>query len=529
MQKAFGIIGWIGTALVFAAVAIRMFYPQWNQYATYMAWAGLATVLIYMAGQWRDVAEFYKGRGARYGTLSLVSIVVFLGILVAINYLGTRQNKRWDFTANQVFSLSDQTVKILRELEEPVTITVFDVGLRLDMHRDRLEEFQYHSNQVKVDFVDVDREPTRATNLKVETVPAILVEHKGRTERVTSSNEQDLTNALIKAVTGRERKVYFTQGHGEKDLNSSERDGYSGLTEALKQDNFSFDTIVLITQKTVPDDATVLVIAGPSTDFFPPEIEALNAYVEKGGKVLVMLDPPAKAGANQPLLSKFLADWGITAGEDIVLDASGIGQFMGTDASVPVVAQYPSHAITQGMRELTAYPMARSMTPIEGGANNRTAEPLLSTTPQSWAEADLASVASESGRVAFEADKGDKQGPITLAAAVSAPATVTPPAGNTTPPAPDDAPKPETRIVAVGDSDFVSNFAARVPGNRDFFLNTLNWLSQQENLIAVRPRLPQDHQLALTADQMNRMMLLSLFIIPGLVFATGVYTWWRRR
>ena len=363
MQKAFGIIGWIGTALVFGAVAIRMFYPQWNQYATYMAWAGLATVLIYMAGQWRDVAEFYKGRGARYGTLSLVSIVVFLGILVAINYLGTRQNKRWDFTANQVFSLSDQTVKILRELEEPVTITVFDVGLRLDMHRDRLEEFQYHSNQVKVDFVDVDREPTRATNLKVETVPAILVEHKGRTERVTSSNEQDLTNALIKAVTGRERKVYFTQGHSEKDLNSSERDGYSGLTEALKQDNFSFDTIVLITQKTVPDDATVLVIAGPSTDFFPPEIEALNAYVEKGGKVLVMLDPPAKAGANQPLLSKFLADWGITAGEDIVLDASGIGQFMGTDASVPVVAQYPSHAITQGMRELTAYPMARSMTP----------------------------------------------------------------------------------------------------------------------------------------------------------------------
>jgi ABC-type uncharacterized transport system involved in gliding motility auxiliary subunit len=529
MQKAFGIIGWIGTALVFGAVAIRMFYPEWNQYATYMAWAGLATVLIYMAGQWRDVAEFYKGRGARYGTLSLVSIAVFLGILVAVNYLGSRQNKRWDLTANQVFSLSDQTVKILRELKEPITITVFDVTERQDLHRDRLQEFQYHTNQLKVDFVDPNREPTRTTNAKVEAVPTILVEHKGRTERVQSSNEQDLTNALIKAVTGRERKVYFTQGHGEKDLNSSERNGYSGLTESLKQDNFTYDSIVLITQKAVPDDATVLVIAGPTTDFFPPEIEALNAYVAKGGKVLVMLDPPAKAGADQPLLAKFLADWGITAGNDVVLDASGIGQFMGTDASVPVVAQYPSHAITQGMRELTAYPMARSMTPAQGGANNRTAEPLLSTTPQSWAEADLASIASESGQVAFEAEKGDKQGPITLAAAVSAPATVTPPSGNTTPPAPDDAPKPESRIVAIGDSDFVSNFAARVPGNRDFFLNTLNWLSQQENLIAVRPRLPQDHQLALTADQMNRMMLLSLFIIPGLVFATGVYTWWRRR
>lgn len=529
MQKAFGIIGWIGTALVFAAVAIRMFYPEWNQYATYMAWAGLATVLIYMAGQWRDVAQFYKGRGARYGTLSIVSIIVFLAILVAVNYLGTRQNKRWDFTANQVFSLSDQTVKILRELKEPISITVFDLTTRQDLHRDRLEEFQYHTNQLRVEFVDPDREPTRTTNAKIEAVPTILVEHKGRTERVNSSNEQDLTNALIKAVTGRERKVYFTQGHGEKDLASSERNGYSGLSESLKQDNFAFESLVLIAQKAVPDDATVLVIGGPTTDFFPPEIEALNAYVAKGGKVLVLLDPPVKAGADYPLLTKFLADWGITAGNDVVLDASGMGQLMGTDASVPVVAQYPAHAITQGMREMTAYPMARSMTPTEGGANNRTAEPLLSTTQQSWAEADLGSISSASGQVAFEAEKGDKQGPITLAAAVSAPATVTPPAGNTTPPAPDDAPKPETRIVAVGDSDFVSNYAARVPGNRDFFLNTLNWLSQQENLIAVRPRLPQDHQLALTADQMNRMMLLSLFIIPGLVFATGVYTWWRRR
>src|SRR5688572_5780333 len=151
MQKALGIIGWIGTALVFGAVAIRMFYPQWNQYATYMAWAGLATVLIYMAGQWRDVADFYKGRGARYGTLSIVSIVVFLAILVAVNYLGARRNKRWDLTANQVFSLSDQTVKILRELKEPVTFVVYERQDRQDVHRDRLEEFTYHSTQVKTD------------------------------------------------------------------------------------------------------------------------------------------------------------------------------------------------------------------------------------------------------------------------------------------------------------------------------------------------------------------------------------------
>lgn len=530
MQKVFGIIGWIGTALVFGAVAVRMFYPEANQYATYAAWAGLAAMLIYMAGQWRDVAEFYKGRSARYGTMSIVSIVVFLGILAAVNYLGTRQSKRWDLTANQVYSLSDQTIKILKDLKEPVHVTVFERNDRQDAHKDRLDEFQYQTTRLTTEYVDPDREPTRAASAKIESLPTILFEFKGRTERVSSSAEQDLTNALIKVVTGTTRKVYFTQGHGEKDSASTDRGGYSTAVESMKQDNFAVDQLVLIQQKTIPDDATVVVIAGPTTDFFPPEIDALNAYAARGGKVLVLLDPLMK-GPAQPLLTQFLADWGIRAGTDVVLDASGMGQMLGTDASVPVAAQYPSHPITEGFRVITAYPMSRTMAPIEGGSNAHTAQPLVNTSPQSWSEADLVALASGKVQVEFNADKGDKQGPITLASAVSAPATVTPPApsGNGTPANPDAERKPETRVVAVGDSDFASNMAVGIAGNRDLFLNSLNWLSQQENLIAVRPRQPEDRRLTLTADQQNRIMILVLFIIPGLVFATGVYTWWKRR
>jgi ABC-type uncharacterized transport system involved in gliding motility auxiliary subunit len=530
MQKILGIIGWIGTVLVFGAVAVRMFYPDFNQYATYAAWAGLVAVLIYMAGQWRDVADFYKGRGAQYGTMSIVSIIVFLGILVAANYLGSRQNKRWDFTANQVYSLSDQTIRILKELKEPVKVTVFERNDRQDVHKDRLDEFQYQTTMLTTAYIDPDREPTLAGSAKVETLPTILFEFQGRTERVTTSNEQDLTNALIKVVTGAARKVYFTQGHGEKDTASSDRGGFSTAVASMQQDNLTVEQLVLIQQKTVPDDATIVVIAGPTTDFFPPEIEALNAFAAKGGKILVMLDPLLK-GPAQPLLTQFLADWGINAGTDVVLDASGMGQMLGTDASVPVAAQYPPHPITEGFRVITAYPMARSMAPIAGGSNSHTAQALVNTSPQSWSEADIAALATGKAEVAFNGDKGDKQGPVTLAAAVSAPATVTPPpaAGNTTPASPDSERKPETRVVAVGDSDFASNMAIGISGNRDFFMNSLNWLSQQENLIAVRPRQPEDRRLTLTADQQNRVMILSLFIIPGLVFASGVYTWWRRR
>jgi ABC-type uncharacterized transport system involved in gliding motility auxiliary subunit len=253
--------------------------------------------------------------------------------------------------------------------------------------------------------------------------------------------------------------------------------------------------------------------------------------VARGGKVFAMIDPDEKAGtAGHPLLSGFLHDWGITTGNDVVLDASGIGQMLGTDASVPVAAQYPTHPITDGFRLMTAYPFARSMAPVEGGVNGHTAQPIVETSPRSWAEADLKSL-SGGGQVEFNADKGDKQGPIVLGAAVSAPATEVPPppAGNNSPATTEPEKKPESRMVAIGDSDFASNFGLGIQGNRDFFMNSINWLAQQENLIAIRPREPEDRRLTLTANAQQNIMLLSIFIIPGLIFASGVYNWWRRR
>ena len=534
MARITNVIGWVGTVLVFGAFAARLYTPPWgwwsDRYATYVAWAGLAAVLVYMAGQWRDVANFYKGRGARYGTMSLVSIVVFVAILVAVNYLSTRQNKRWDLTENQVYSLSDQTIRFLKDLKEPVKFTVFDRETNFDRFRDRLDEFAYHSSNVQAEYVDPDREPGRAKAAQLQAYGTVLVEYAGRTERVTSTDEQALANALIKAVTGAAKKVYFTQGHGEKDPASTERTGYSTIAGALASDNFAFEPLVLAQQKDIPADATVVVIAGPTIDFFPAEMTALTNYVARGGKVMVLLDPASKPGGpGQPLLTQFLMDWGINAGNDVVLDASGMGQMLGTDASVPLAAQYPAHPISEGFRVVTGYPLARSMTNLEGGSGGHIAQPLVNTSPQSWAEADVASLTG--GEVAFNADKGDKQGPITLGAAVSAPATAAPPApsGNASPDSPDSQPKPESRVVAIGDSDFAANLGVGIGGNRDFFMNALNWLAQQENLIAIRPREPQDRRLTLTADQQQRIMLLCLFIIPGLVFASGVYTWWRRR
>ncbi len=195
----------------------------------------------------------------------------------------------------------------------------------------------------------------------------------------------------------------------------------------------------------------------------------------------------------------------------------------------PLDSKLPPHPITEGFNLMTAFPLARSVTAVQGGTNGHTAQPLVETSPQSWAETDLAALA-KGGQV--EMNGNDRQGPIALAAAVSAPATDAPakpaaePAAN--PPAEPEK-KPESRIVVFGDSDFAANYGLGIQGNRDLFMNAVNWLAQSENLISIRPRDPEDRRLTLTADQSQRIMLLSIFIIPGLVLATGVYTWWRRR
>jgi ABC-type uncharacterized transport system involved in gliding motility auxiliary subunit len=277
----------------------------------------------------------------------------------------------------------------------------------------------------------------------------------------------------------------------------------------------------------VPDDASVVIVAGPKIDFFPNEIDALKKYLDKQGKLMLMIDPPDKP--DSPPLANLIAlahDWGVDVGNDVVVDISGMGRLIGTDASVPVVASYPSHPVTKNgsFNFLTAYPMARSAAPVSGGVNGHTAQAFLETGPRSWAETDIKALMT-TGKVGFDEGKGDKKGPVTIGSAVTAAAPAPPNAK----PEDANAPKPETRVAIIGDSDFAANAGLGIQGNRDLFMNTVGWLSQQENLISIRAKEADDRRVTLTATQQANLNWLSLLVIPGFIFATGVYTWWRRR
>ena len=527
LKRILDLLGWLGVALVLAAFALWLIRPEW-EYRSWLAMAGLVCTLLYMLSQWREVARAFGGREARFGTLAIVSALVVLAILAALNYLGSRHNKRWDLTAAKQFTLSDQTRKILTGLQKPVAVKVFAAPDEFGRFRDRLDEFQYASKQVTIEYIDAVKNPSRANQYQVQQLGTVVLEYDGRTERVTSDGEQDLTNGLIKVVQGRQHKVYFVQGHGERNNEAQDRDGFATISQALTSENYSVEKLVLAQQKEVPADASVLVVPGPKTDFFPPELEMLKRYLARGGKVMFMIDPPDKAGGTEvaSLIALLKDQWSIEVGNNVVVDISGMGQLLGTGPEVPVAARYQPHAITERFNLITAYRLARSVAPVTGSTSGKFAQSLVETSAASWAETDVKTLNS-SGKVARDLDQGDKAGPISLAAAVSTPATDVPaPAEGAKP---EDTSKPETRVVVFGDSDFASNAGLNIPGNRDLFMNSVNWLAQQENLISIRPRDPQDRRITLTRDQQTRISLLTVFGIPGLLLLAGIHTLWRRR
>ncbi len=227
-------------------------------------------MVVYTLSQWREIARMFSRRQARHGTLAATSVLIVLAILVAINYIAKQQNKRWDLTAAKQFTLSDQSRNILAKLDAPLEILVFDRETEFQRFRDRLREYESGSKQIKTEYIDPDRKPTVAQQHAVQQYGTIVLNYKGRTERVTTDTEQDITNGIIKVVSGQQRKVYFTQGHGEKDTASTERDGYNTIGDALKRENYLLEPLPLAQRGEVPADAAVVIVAGPADRFLPP-------------------------------------------------------------------------------------------------------------------------------------------------------------------------------------------------------------------------------------------------------------------
>jgi gliding motility-associatede transport system auxiliary component len=527
------VVGWLGTVLVALAVGrFAAFDPRWDAYLVWIASAAFACVLIYAAVSLRDRAR-RSAAPAERSRLPMATLASAVAAVVVLNILAGSYSRRWDLTPNQVYQLSPETLAVLRMLDAPVRVLLFAQRAEHSAYRDRLQEYSEASSLVAIEYVDVEAQPTLVRQHDVQEYGTAVIEYKGRVELIEAASEQDFTNALTRLREGRTRKVYFTTGHAERDTASAERVGYSNAATTLQRQNFLVETINFTEQAAVPADATLVIVAGPRADFFRAEIEALQRYLERGGAMLFMVDPfedlkryitesgmalfmmdPSSVSVTGELrnLTAFVREQGVELGNDVVVDNSEMGKFLGTDASVPVVARYPPHPVTQGLTSLSAYPMARSVRPTGEG---RTGSPIIETSDRTWSETDIRQLGA--GRLSMDPEKGDRPGPVSLGVAVSALPALPPT---------DAASHPETRLVVVGDSDFVANYSANVPGNSEMFLSIVHWLAQ-EKLVTIPPRVPQERVLTMTTSQQRNVFWFAVLLLPGLAAGTGIYLWGR--
>jgi ABC-type uncharacterized transport system involved in gliding motility auxiliary subunit len=334
-----------------------------------------------------------------------------------------------------------------------------------------------------------------------------LFQSGARTARVQySPSEQDITNALLKVTSDTQKAIYFLQGHGERDITSNAGDGYSAMAEKLRDQNYKVETLNLVISDTVPSDAAVIVIANPQGKLLDEELTRLQAYLGNGGRALIMQDPNYETGLNI-----VLSNWQVRFGDGMVADAVNRAE---QSPAIPVVWSYGYSPITTDLnrqRMITAFFAARPIEQTGSSSTGVTFSPLAETSEYSWAETGEE----------FAQDAADTPGPLTLVATIES----GPMFGGET-----ATSSSKTRIVLVGDTDFAINEIANgITGNEQLFLNAVNWLAEEESLIAIGPKDAGPSYIFVTDIQKNIIVFLSIIVIPALVGATGITVWLVRR
>lgn len=500
-QEAFKIMAFLGPLALIAGYIRYSVRETMGPLNLTLLIAGGVLTLGAIAFNFRAIRESSRRRSTRLGANTTVMTVAVLAIIGFANFLGYRHHKRIDVTTEKLYSLSDQTRKVVSDLKKDVKVMLFDKDDQQGLG-DQMKEYRNLSSHFTFERIDPQKNLETAKQYKVTQLGDVVVACGDRNERPKDTTEQSILNAIIKVTRDSLKKVCFVEGHGEKKLSSTnEGDGYGVIDKMLKDENYETKTINLVSSADVPSDCDVLVLAGPKQSLFAQEASAIGRYLEKGGKAMLLIDPDT-----DPKLDDVLHAWGIDLGNDIVVDASGVGRFFQQGPFAPVALSYGSHPITKDFeRSITFFPECRSVEPKAGGGVSSTA--LMKSSEASWAETDFKTGAE----VRFDEGK-DRKGPISLGVAATR--------------AEGDK---EGRLVVIGDSDFAANQFVTFQRNGDLFMNSVNWLSQDEDLISIRPKNPADRRVSMTEADQNQLFWITLVLMPLATIGSGVYIWWRRR
>ncbi len=508
-NMAIGIAGMI--LLTAGAMLYAIISPQVMLTRTLLV-AGAVLLIAYGGLNIRAIMAFFRRRSSRYGANMAVMIVLFACIVVIVQALSVRHSHRIDVTRNKRFSLADQTLNILRGLEADVELYGFfkQASPERDRVEDLFDQYAHATNRIRYELIDPDRSPTRTSEMDVKSYDTIIIQYGDKREQTTSITEETLTNSILKITRDVQKTVCFVVGHGEKDPYSEDPAGYSIMREAIESQNYEARILSLFDEPVVPEDCQLLVVAGPTKDYFDSEIAKIAGYLTGGKNALFLLDPQLSF----PNLETLLVRYRVVLENDVVIDP--YSRILGRGYTDPVITQYVDHPITRDIDVVTFFPMARSVRIAPPDIPGVTAQYLAQTGKSAWGETDLEGI---QGGQAVRGEE-DSSGPVSVAMISSK---------KYQDGVPSEIGDDESTIIVFGDSDFADNSAFRISGNGDLLLNVVNFLAEEEDLIAIRPKPALGDHLLLTAAQGRLIFLISVVLLPLSVLGFGVSVFVNRR
>jgi ABC-type uncharacterized transport system involved in gliding motility auxiliary subunit len=521
MAKWLALSGLLLAALGGLFYALSMQNPQYGLIAAAVGLALVALGLIaarQQVGRAMGTRAFRLGLGSGAAVLAVAALVVFLGAMAE------RHHVRWDLSQGHKLSLAPQSVTVLDKIKKPIKIYAFFKNGQAGYQqvKELLDLYAYHNRNITYQFVDLDNHPALANRYNVKTHGQLVLLGKGKEEKISLPDEQNMTNAFIRMTRTQKKVIYFIGGHGERDLKGIGKADFNELKKTLENQNYVVKTLVLATQVSVPEDAVLIILAGPSKDLLAVEKERIAAYLQNGGGVLMMIEPNQPAG-----LAGWLKERGIIIGDNLVVDASAAR--IGASPFWPLGLSYGSHSVVTPLENvLTFFPIARTVNLAPKLPEGATGMDLVMTGPQSWAEVDFREATE---KPEFD-EKRDLAGPVSLGAVVEFPKPSPKPEPDKKKDGKAGAAKPPAqggRLIVFGDADFASNEYFQQAGNRDLVLNSIAFLAQEGDLISISPKQEASQPLMIQPSQARVVFWVPVVVLPLIFVVIGVIVVVRRR
>jgi ABC-type uncharacterized transport system involved in gliding motility auxiliary subunit len=520
----------VGGFFVFGVTGVPVFLS--TLVVAHLVLGVVLLALWLMSRDWKGgLADSSVGRGARFGANVLLYSVVFLGLVGIANFLVHRHNQRWDLTEEGVYSLSPQSLSIAQNLAKPLKLVAFKGAMQNDQMMEDLFKLYKDGNPAKIttEIVDPQSKPHLVDQYEMKTGNLVYLEYgegdKKSVSRINEFGEQALTNAILKLTRGEAKKIYFLQGHGEPALDNAAPRGLKQFADAIGDEHLTLEGLLLGEKGAVPDDAAAVLLVSPSKPLLAVEKESLLKYGDGGGSLLLLSDPRRDTDVAE------IADhFGIQVNKDLVIDLVQRLFAAPGPADTIIARNYGTHAITRALtnQDPVIFSVASSVKAKSGNAQGATYTELVKSGSNSWAETNLAMVFDQSPpQVAFDEGQ-DTRGPVSLGVAFEK--KVSSESGKPEERKGESEPKFDktSRVVVVGDSDWLTNQLFAQYANRDLALNVLNWLVGEEGGITIRPKSLKASTTSISRQDYMLIFAASL-LVPELILLVGLLVWWKRR